>query len=105
MDRRAFGSRGLGHASATKYLKSRTVWKVSNVAPASVATDTDLGCSYLAAMDLAGRYAYAGRDWVEPQGADDSLADGAWRAPGVRAERGRAPFVGDISSLRCKSIS
>jgi hypothetical protein len=71
------------------------------VAPAPVATDTDLGCSYLAAR----RYAYAGRDWVERQGADGSLLDGAWRAAGVRAERGRVPFVGNISSLRRKSIS
>jgi tRNA-splicing ligase RtcB (3'-phosphate/5'-hydroxy nucleic acid ligase) len=34
------------------------------VAPALVATNTDLGRSYLAGMELAGRYAYAGRDWV-----------------------------------------
>jgi tRNA-splicing ligase RtcB (3'-phosphate/5'-hydroxy nucleic acid ligase) len=59
-----FGSRGLGHTSATKYLKLAGGKEGINVAPALVATDTDLGRSYLAAMELAGRYAYAGRDWV-----------------------------------------
>jgi tRNA-splicing ligase RtcB (3'-phosphate/5'-hydroxy nucleic acid ligase) len=59
-----FGSRGLGHTSAAKYLKLAGGKEGINVAPALVATDTDLGRSYLAAMELAGRYAYAGRDWV-----------------------------------------
>jgi tRNA-splicing ligase RtcB (3'-phosphate/5'-hydroxy nucleic acid ligase) len=59
-----FGSRGLGHTSATKYLKLAGGRDGMNVPPALVDVDTDLGHSYLAAMDLAGRYAYAGRDWV-----------------------------------------
>lgn len=59
-----FGSRGLGHTSATKYLKLAGGRDGTNVPPALVDVDTDLGRSYLAAMELAGRYAYAGRDWV-----------------------------------------
>jgi tRNA-splicing ligase RtcB len=59
-----FGSRGLGHTSATKYLKQAGGRDWMNVPPALVDVDTDLGHSYLAAMELAGRYAYAGRDWV-----------------------------------------
>jgi tRNA-splicing ligase RtcB len=34
------------------------------VPPALVDVDTDRGRSYLAAMEFARRYAYAGRDWV-----------------------------------------
>jgi tRNA-splicing ligase RtcB len=41
-----FGSRGLGHTSATRYLKAAG------------------GKRYIAAMELAGRYSYAGREWV-----------------------------------------
>jgi tRNA-splicing ligase RtcB (3'-phosphate/5'-hydroxy nucleic acid ligase) len=59
-----FGSHGLGHTSATKSLKLAGGKEGINVAPALVATNTDLGRGYLAAMELAGRYAYAGRDWV-----------------------------------------
>jgi tRNA-splicing ligase RtcB len=42
-----FGSRGLGHTSATRYLKAPGGKDGMN-----------------AAMQLAGRYAYAGREWV-----------------------------------------
>jgi tRNA-splicing ligase RtcB len=35
-----------------------------DVAPAVVRRDSDLGQAYLAGMNLAGRYAYAGREYV-----------------------------------------
>jgi len=59
-----FGSRGLGHKSATKYLLAAGGRDGMNVPPAVVDEDSELGAPYLAAMHLAGRYAYAGREWV-----------------------------------------
>jgi tRNA-splicing ligase RtcB len=59
-----FGSRGLGHTSATKYLKEAGGKDGINVPPTVVDEDSEIGQRYLAAMDLAGRYAYAGREWV-----------------------------------------
>lgn len=59
-----FGSRGLGHSSATKYLKAAGGQDGINVPPAVVDVHTELGQRYIAAMELAGRYAYAGREWV-----------------------------------------
>lgn len=59
-----FGSRGLGHTSATRYLKMAGGKDGMNVAPAVVDEDSELGHRYIAAMQLAGRYSYAGRDWV-----------------------------------------
>jgi tRNA-splicing ligase RtcB len=35
-----------------------------NVPPAVVDEDSEIGRRYIAAMELAGRYAYAGREWV-----------------------------------------
>ena len=59
-----FGSRGLGHTSATRYLKAAGGKDGMNVAPAVVDEDSELGRRYIAAMELAGRYSYAGREWV-----------------------------------------
>jgi len=59
-----FGSRGLGHTSATEYLKAAGGKNGINVPPALVDEDSELGRRYIAAMQLAGRYAYAGREWV-----------------------------------------
>ena len=59
-----FGSRGLGHTSATKYLKLAGGKDGMNVPPAVLDEDTELGARYIASMELAGRYAYAGREWV-----------------------------------------
>lgn len=59
-----FGSRGLGHTSAMKYLKAAGGKDGMNVPPAVVDEATELGERYIAAMELAGRYAYAGREWV-----------------------------------------
>ncbi|HEV2675855.1 MAG TPA: RtcB family protein [Aliidongia sp.] len=59
-----FGSRGLGHTSATRYLKAAGGKDGMNVAPAVVDEDSEIGRRYIAAMQLAGRYSYAGREWV-----------------------------------------
>ena len=59
-----FGSRGLGHTSATRYLKAAGGQDGVNVPPTVVDEDSEIGRRYIAAMELAGRYAYAGREWV-----------------------------------------
>jgi tRNA-splicing ligase RtcB (3'-phosphate/5'-hydroxy nucleic acid ligase) len=59
-----FGSRGLGHTSATRYLKAAGGKDGMNVPPAVIDEDSEIGRRYVAAMQLAGRYAYAGREWV-----------------------------------------
>src|SRR5436309_8870411 len=59
-----FGSRGLGHKTATKYLAEAGGRDGMDVEPALVRADSQLGERYLAAMGLAGAYAYAGREWV-----------------------------------------
>jgi tRNA-splicing ligase RtcB len=59
-----FGSRGLGHTSATRYLKASGGKEGMNVPPAVIDEDSELGRRYIAAMQLAGRYSYAGREWV-----------------------------------------
>ena len=59
-----FGSRGLGHTSATRYLKAAGGKDGMHVAPAVVDEDSEVGRRYIAAMQLAGRYSYAGREWV-----------------------------------------
>jgi tRNA-splicing ligase RtcB (3'-phosphate/5'-hydroxy nucleic acid ligase) len=59
-----FGSRGLGHTSTTRYLKAAGGKDGMNVPPAVIDEDSELGRRYIAAMELAGRYSYAGREWV-----------------------------------------
>ncbi len=59
-----FGSRGLGHTSATRYLKAAGGKDGMHVPPAVIDEDSELGRRYIAAMQLAGRYSYAGREWV-----------------------------------------
>jgi tRNA-splicing ligase RtcB len=59
-----FGSRGLGHRTATWFLKAAGAQDGMDVPPCVLDANSDLGQQYLLAMDLAGKYAYAGRDWV-----------------------------------------
>ncbi len=59
-----FGSRGLGHTSSSRYLKAAGGKDGMNVPPAVVDEDSEIGRRYIAAMQLAGRYSYAGREWV-----------------------------------------
>jgi len=59
-----FGSRGLGHKLATHFVKAGGGKDGINVEPVLLHEDSDLGSQYIECMELAGRYAYAGRDWV-----------------------------------------
>ncbi|MCP5112465.1 MAG: RtcB family protein, partial [bacterium] len=59
-----FGSRGFGHKVATWFLKQGGGKDGMDVDPLVLKTDSELGADYVEAMNLAGRYAYAGRDWV-----------------------------------------
>jgi tRNA-splicing ligase RtcB (3'-phosphate/5'-hydroxy nucleic acid ligase) len=59
-----FGSRGLGHKTATFFLQAGGAQDGMDVDPLVIDVDSALGADYLACMHLAGRYAYAGRDWV-----------------------------------------
>jgi tRNA-splicing ligase RtcB (3'-phosphate/5'-hydroxy nucleic acid ligase) len=56
-----FGSRGFGHKTATAFIAREGGM---DAPPTLLATDSDLGQAYIAAMELAGAYAYAGRDVV-----------------------------------------
>ena len=67
-----FGSRGFGHKTASGFLAlaeglqftDRAADAPMHSPPVTFAIDSDLGQSYIEAMELAGRYAYAGRDVV-----------------------------------------
>ena len=59
-----FGSRGLGHKLATHFIKAGGGKDGINVDPVVLKADSELGQDYISCMKLAGRYAYAGRDWV-----------------------------------------
>jgi len=59
-----FGSRGLGHKTATAFLKLAGGKEGIDVAPTLLHQNSDLGKQYLVGMTLAGCYAYAGREWV-----------------------------------------
>jgi tRNA-splicing ligase RtcB len=59
-----FGSRGLGHKTATHFLKAAGGKDGMDVPPTVVAEKSEIGRDYLAGMHLAGRYAYAGREAV-----------------------------------------
>ncbi|MCL4858387.1 MAG: RtcB family protein [Caldilineaceae bacterium] len=65
-----FGSRGFGHHLADHYIKAGGGKDGMNVEPVLLHIDSALGQEYIAAMKLAGRYAYAGRDWVCRKVAD-----------------------------------
>jgi len=59
-----FGSRGLGHSIATHFIKAGGGKDGIHAKPVIFSEDSDLGQQYIKCMELAGRYAYAGRDWV-----------------------------------------
>lgn len=59
-----FGSRGLGHKTATYFLKQAGGKDGMDVDPAVVGESDPVGQAYIAGMKLAGRYAYAGREFV-----------------------------------------
>jgi tRNA-splicing ligase RtcB len=55
-----FGSRGFGHKTASRYFGEGPM----DAPPELLTIDSEQGQEYIAAMELAGRYAYAGRDVV-----------------------------------------
>lgn len=60
-----FGSRGLGHHIATYFLEAANAdEKDPNAAPVNLHMYSDLGREYIKSMEIAGQYAYAGRDAV-----------------------------------------
>jgi tRNA-splicing ligase RtcB len=59
-----FGSRGLGHKTATFFLKAAGAKDGMEADPCVIPARSDLGIDYLECMRLGGLYAYAGRDWV-----------------------------------------
>src|SRR6187551_1187 len=59
-----FGSRGLGHSIATHFIKAAGGKDGVHAEPVVLHEKSDLGEQYLKCMNLAGQYAYAGRDWV-----------------------------------------
>ena len=59
-----FGSRGLGHKTATHFLRAAGGKDGMDVLPTVVDETSAIGSDYLAGMHLAGRYAYAGREAV-----------------------------------------
>ena len=67
-----FGSRGFGHKTATGFLNlaagrpfdAKAPGESVHQDPTLIPLSTDLGQAYMAAMNLAGRYAYAGREYV-----------------------------------------
>ena len=59
-----FGSRGLGHAICTEFVKLGGGKDGVHAEPVIFKEDSDLGEQYLKCMEMAGKYAYAGRDWV-----------------------------------------
>jgi len=59
-----FGSRGLGHKTASHFLALAGGKDGMMVDPVVIDANSDLGEQYLLGMHLCGRYAYAGRDWV-----------------------------------------
>ena len=59
-----FGSRGLGHKLATHFLEAGGARDAVHEPPLVLPRGHALFDHYVAAMRLAGAYAYAGRDWV-----------------------------------------
>lgn len=59
-----FGSRGLGHSICTYFIEKAEGKDGIHAKPVVLDEDSDLGEQYFKCMELAGKYAYAGRDWV-----------------------------------------
>lgn len=59
-----FGSRGLGHKLAKFFVENGGGGDGMHVPAIVLHENSYLGESYIRCMQLAGRYAYAGRDWV-----------------------------------------
>lgn len=67
-----FGSRGLGHTIASGFFAAHAGLNFTDRVPETedpvvFETDSELGAHYIACMELAGKYAYAGREFVIEQ--------------------------------------
>lgn len=60
-----FGSRGFGHKTATHFLaEAGSTDDSMDSVPVAIPLKSSLADQYLEAMEVAGEYAYAGREWV-----------------------------------------
>jgi tRNA-splicing ligase RtcB len=59
-----FGSRGLGHGIASHFFNALGSKDSIDAKPMLASVNSPVGADYLQLMHLAGKYAYAGRDWV-----------------------------------------
>lgn len=60
-----FGSRGLGHTIASHFMQlAGDNVNIMDETPHTLDVNSKDGQDYIKAMELAGKYAYAGRDWV-----------------------------------------
>lgn len=60
-----FGSRNLGHSIASHFMKQAgDNLNIMDETPNTLDVNSATGQDYIACMRLAGKYAYAGRDWV-----------------------------------------
>jgi tRNA-splicing ligase RtcB len=59
-----FGSRGLGHGIASHFCNALGSRDSIDAKPMLASVTSPVGADYLQLMHLAGKYAYAGRDWV-----------------------------------------
>lgn len=59
-----FGSRGLGHSICSDFIRRGGGKDGVHAKPVIFDENSDLGQEYIKCMEIAGRYAYAGRDWV-----------------------------------------
>ena len=91
-----FGSRGFGHRTCTGFLalaqnrrwEERVTGGGMDTPPILLDMRTNLGIDYVAAREIAGRYAYAGREWVVDRVA--VLGSCRFARPGTTAGATRA---------------
>lgn len=100
-----FGSRGFGHKTASGFLALAEGKRFEEHASEGE-MDTELGQSYIEAMELAGAYAYAGRDVVVDTVLDILQVQATFevhKPPQLRLAGGtrRRAVVGDPGTLEC----
>ncbi len=93
-----FGSRGFGHTIASEFIRRAGANPNGNMdlPPALLEVSSVDGQEYIEAMHLAGRYAYAGRDWV----CAHVTAQSSWTDSRLACSRSRA-----VSALNCPTAS
>ena len=111
-----FGSRGFGHTIASGFLslaagKAFTERVAETEEPTILDLDTSVGELYMALMRIAGRYAYAGRDYVVGQVLDilgtpnvtqsvHCHHNFAWEEDGlVVVRKGATPLTSDLAFI------